>query len=334
MLLLNELSYLVILLSFPVLIYLFHFRKKRGGRLLWSFKLWRLKPYRLKPVAAIFLSKLSYLLFWLAAFLLVISLSGPESTTTERLYFNRGAAIMLVLDESPSMAARDIGGESRFELAKDAIRRFISSRENDEIGLISFGREAALRVPLTLDYNFLLTSLDAVRIMELGDGTNIGMALALAALHLSHIEGRNRVVILVTDGDNNAGEIHPLTAIDILNSLGVTAFTIGVGRPGVVNVSFIHPQTGVLIDGIINDASYDEELLRRIAEQTGGLFFRAESFWGFDSAFQAVNNLERSDTRFRLITLSTAYNRQFLLVAFILALISLAIRALILREVV
>jgi Ca-activated chloride channel family protein len=334
MLLLNQPQYLLLLLFYPLLIYLFHFRKSRGGRLIWSFKLWQQQTYLIGPRWPHIITFLSHAIFWLAATGFIIAMADPQITSTEKIYISKGSATMIVLDESPSMAARDFGAESRFESAQAAVKRFIESRENDEIGLTTFSKEAALRVPLTQDYPFLIESLERVRLMELGDGTSIGMGLAMAALHLSESSAASKNIILITDGANNAGEIHPEAAIEILASLGINTFVIGLGRPGIKNINFIDPHTGLVIDAEIDDDSYDEELLQKIAADTRGLFFRAETFTTFESAFEALDAQDTNDRRFRLSPVSTSYRSETLLAAFILALTAIFIRTFILREVI
>ena len=181
---------------------------------------------------------------------------------------------MIVLDESPSMAARDLGGDSRFATAVEVIRGFVAGRENDAIGVVSFSDRAALQVPKTLDRVALNAALERLRVMTLGDATAIGMGIAVALLHLQDSAAAGRVIILLTDGENNAGEISPRTAAAIAADKGVRIYTIGVGRAGATVLELTDPRSGLTRRGVYH-GRFDEALLRRVAEITGGRYFAA-----------------------------------------------------------
>lgn len=332
MLLFDQPAWLLLIAALPVGLYFFHGRKRRGGLLLWSYKLWQIKTYKVKLHLPRLLSAFSYIAFWLAFVLLVFVLANPVLTKTKRIYLNQGAAVMIVMDESPSMAALDAANMSRFDRAKRAIERFINSRENDVVGFITFGKEAAVRSPLTMDYDFFMSAVRNAKIMELGDGTSIGMGLALAALHLSQSSAASKNIILITDGANNSGEIHPEAALDILMSLGIKTFVAGLGHAGQTKISFEHPSTQEHITGRINDA-YDETLLRHIAAQTGGLFFRAETFAMFDTVFQALDAQESGESRVKLAPYSRSFRSTLLIAAGGLVCLFLFIRAFGLKEI-
>ncbi|MGL4524384.1 MAG: VWA domain-containing protein [Spirochaetia bacterium] len=238
---------------------------------------------------------------------------------------------MIVLDVSPSMAAKDMGNDRRFNLAQAAIMRFIRARENDMLGIISFGKDAAIRSPLTKDYQFLEKVIEQVKILEHGDGTSIGTALALAALHLKEVRAQEKNVILITDGDNNSGEIHPDAAIAILRELGVKVFVIGLGRQGNNNVVVENPYTNEVLQGFVRNA-YNEELLEKIAYRTGGQFFKAETIVTFESLFQIIDSQNSGERRFKLMPVVQEHSDflySFLLIIFA---IQLFVRFVILRE--
>lgn len=322
------------LLLFIPLIWLFlssPFRKKNAWGLLWSFKIWKHKSYNPGPTWPMIFVFLSNLSFYLIVILLVFILCKPQHILKEKSYLTDGAAIMIVLDVSPSMAARDMEAETRFQLAQNAINRFISSRENDMLGLITFGKEAAIRSPLTKDYQFLKNTVNQTRILEHGDGTSIGTALALAALHLKQTQAKQKNIILITDGDNNSGEIHPDAAIDILRTLRIKAFVIGLGRPGNNNVIVENPYTNEKYQGFIRNA-YNEDLLQRIAYQTNGQFFRAETIVTFESLFQIIDSQGTSERRFKLVPVVKEHSDLLFYVVLICYAMHLFVRFVILRE--
>lgn len=325
-------SYLILLLIIPFLGYYLHFAKRRGGRLMVSFKIWKEKVYSLDPWLPTIIAFIASILFWSGFTFLILSLADPNITKTKKIYLNKGAATIIILDESPSMAARDFGKETRFNSAKIAIERFIKERENDEIGLVTFSKEAVLRVPLTNDYKYLLNVLNKVGIMEMGNGTSVGIGLAMAALHLSKSDSINKNIILITDGANNSGEIHPLSAVEILKNMQIKVFTVGIGKKGIKQVSFVDPISKKNIQTEINDESYDEKLLRNISSETDGMFFKAETFASFESAFKALDIRENSERNFKLNTNSKSYRYFMLYLAIITLYLSFFIRTFILKE--
>ena len=305
--------------------------KKNSMGLLWSFKIWKHKSYHPGPAWPIVFVWISYLSFLLMMILLILILSRPQQILKERSYLTDGSAIIIVLDVSPSMAARDMGSETRFQLAQEAINRFIGSRENDMLGLISFGKDAAIRSPLTKDYRFLENTVKQTKILEHGDGTSIGTSLALAALHLKESPSKQKYVILITDGDNNSGEIHPDASIEILRTLGIKAFVIGLGRQGNNNVVVENPYTKEVLQGFVRNA-YNEELLQRIAYQTGGQFFRAETLVTFESLFQIIDSQSPHERRFKLVPVVKEQTDLLFSIILICFAVHLFVRFIILRE--
>ena len=173
-------------------VYFRHFWPQRGGKLPFAYRVWNARGFVPSFFARRALFALAILSFWSAVVALIFALGGPAEVTRERVFLNRGIDMMIVLDESPSMAARDFAPVNRFESARDTIRRFIEERENDPIGLVSFSAEAALRVPPTTDYAKLAEALENLRIMELGDGTAIGMGLRWAPCTCARAMRRRR----------------------------------------------------------------------------------------------------------------------------------------------
>jgi Ca-activated chloride channel family protein len=275
----------------PVLIYLVHFRRSRGGKLSFNFSIWGTEPIRFPGTPKRLLLLLSRILFWTGFCLLVVALSGPVLIEKRRNYLTRGLDLIIALDVSPSMSARDVGAATRFEAAREVIRGFAAGRENDSIGLVAFGREAALRVPPTLDHGFLFEVLDTLQVMELGDGTSIGTGIALAALHLRDSGSSEKVIVLVTDGDNNAGEISPERATEVAVALGIRIYTIGIGSEGETTLEFTDPESGRQVRGVYQ-GKLNEELLRQMAAVSGGRYFHSGTLGILNTVFQEIDSLE------------------------------------------
>ena len=323
---------LILLALVPTLLYLNHFWNKRGTHISFSFTIWQKEVLSKARFIERFVLSISTLAFWLGLIALLIAAAGPSVSEKERIHLNRGLDILLVLDESPSMAAQDFSPVNRFETAKEVLSEFINRRNSDSIGIIAFGDQAALRVPPTRDYETLLARLDGLRIMEMGQGTAIGMGIAVACVHLQHSQAQNKIAILITDGKNNTGEIPPLSAAKIAAEMGVRVYTIGVGTRGEVPIELEDPHTGNIIRGKI-DSEYDEELLQEISQMTGGKFFPATSPGSLESVFNDIDSLETVQQRIRVDIKTEPIHREFILAGFFLLLVTFAIRKFMFREV-
>jgi Ca-activated chloride channel homolog len=325
-------QYLFLQLLVPAAVYYRHFFPRRGGHVVFPFRIWRgegFYPHRPFLRIVLFCSSLA---FWGGVCLLLATVAGPSLSTRRQVYLSRGVDIMIVLDESPSMSAQDFPPVNRFETAKDVIRDFVGRRENDPIGLVSFSREAALRVPPTLDYQALLRRLESLTIMDLGDGTAVGMGVAVATLHLRSSSADEKVIILLTDGESNAGEIAPITAAEIAAQSGLRIYTIGIGTEGDIPLEFTDPNTGKVYRGMFH-GGFDEELLQAMAETSGGSYFRAGTRGSLEAVFQAIDSIETTERRFRVEVESVELYRLFILAGLALLMVDFATRKLFLREV-
>jgi Ca-activated chloride channel family protein len=282
---------LLLLLIVPLLVYLLYYRKARGGKISFNFSVWKGGRFTGSATPRRVLLVITRVLFWIGFSILVIAIAGPVVIEKQRKYLSRGLDLVVVLDVSPSMSARDVGTITRFEAAREVVRDFISGRENDAIGLVIFGAQAALRVPPTFDYPFLGQALDTVQVMALGDGTAIGMGIAVAAVHLQGSNADEKVIILITDGDNNAGEIEPDRAAEVAASLGIRIYTIGIGSEGETTIQFIDPESGKEVRGVY-EGKLNEDLLKRIANVTGGRYFHSGTLGILNTIFQEIDSLE------------------------------------------
>jgi Ca-activated chloride channel family protein len=235
---------------------------------------------------------------FLALALLIIAVARPQAGSAREIITGEGIDIAIVLDISGSMAALDFE-PNRLGAAKRVIREFIQERQYDRIGLVIFASEAFSQVPPTLDYKVLENILDDTQVswdIGLDSGTDIGLGLANGANMLRDSKADSRVIVLLTDGANNSGQVDPLTAAQIAKALDIRVYTIGAARPGPAALPFP--------DGRIEyrDSEIDEETLRQIAKVTGGLYFRAEDGEGLRQIYNTINDLERSQVEVKTFT--------------------------------
>jgi Ca-activated chloride channel family protein len=265
----------------------------------------------------------------LALALLVIALARPQSGNAREVILGEGVDIAIVLDISGSMAALDFE-PNRLGAAKGVIRDFINQRQYDRIGLVIFATEAFSQVPPTLDYAVLERVLDDTQVswdIGLDSGTAIGLGLANAANMLRDSQADSRVIVLLTDGANNSGQIDPLTAADIAKALDIRVYTIGAARPGPAALPFP--------DGRIEyrDSEIDEETLRQIADITGGLYFRAEDARGLQEIYDTINELERSKVEVRTFTRYRELAGWFILPAALLLALEMLLQRTVFRSI-
>jgi Ca-activated chloride channel family protein len=228
----------------------------------------------------------------LVVVLAVVALARPQQLAAGRPLTTSGIDIVMALDASGSMKAEDFQPRNRLEVAKDAAIEFVDDRPSDRIGLVTFAGQAVTQVPLTLDHQALEGSIARIRIGSLADGTAIGTALATAVNRLRESEARSKVVILLTDGVNNAGEIDPGTASETARALGVRVYTIGVGTTGEAPYLLEDPRFGARYVRVV--VRIDEALLETIAQRTGGRYFRATDPQALRKVYTAIDRLERS----------------------------------------
>ena len=265
--------------------------------------------------------------FWLRFFAvaaLIIALARPQTGVSEVEYVTSGIDIMLTLDLSTSMNATDLQ-PTRIAAAKEALQSFISGRANDRMGLVVFAARGYTQCPLTLDYPALLEFLEQSNIGLLDDGTAIGMAIATAAGRLKDSAAKSRIVILLTDGMNNAGEIDPATAAKMAKALGIKVYTIGVGKEGVFRQKIPDPVYGERTINVRTEI--DEGLLVRIAGITGGAYFRAQDEDSLKKIYKEIDLLEKTEMKTRVYLRKTDWFVWPLGLALALVLMEIAIPA-------
>jgi len=223
----------------------------------------------------------------------VVALARPRSLLKGEEAKARGIDIMIALDTSGSMRALDFNPLDRMAEAKKATRMFIEHRKYDRIGLVAFAGVAVLQCPLTLDYGALLEFLDQVEVgVTTTENTAIGTAIATAVNHLKKSTAKSKIIVLVTDGRNNSGEIDPMTAAKAAAALGIKIYTIGVGVRG-QSVIPVDTAWGKQLVPIQEDL--DEPALQEIARATGGQYFRATSSKEFDQIYSEIDRMEKTE---------------------------------------
>ena len=240
---------------------------------------------------------LGFYLRLLALGCLIVAVARPQHGFALEQNLTEGVDIQIVLDISGSMAAEDFQPRNRLTVAKDVMREFVDKRRGDRVGIVVFAGQALTKAPLTTDHDMLQLLLDSIELGALPDGTAIGMALASAAARLKDSVASSKVIVLVTDGVNNRGAIDPDSAAAVCEGLGVKVYTIGVGTDGVVPVPV---QTRdafgrVSVQRHNMEVEVDEELLKSIAERTGGRFFQAIDPQSLRQIFSEIDELEKTE---------------------------------------
>lgn len=255
---------------------------------------------------------------------LVAALARPQKTSAEREYSTQGVDIVIALDISGSMLAEDFKPENRIAVAKQEAAKFIRGRENDRIGLIVFARKAFTQCPLTLDYDVLISLLQDIQIGMISDGTAIGMGLATAVNRLRDSKAKSKVVILITDGANNAGNIDPITAAELAKAFGIKVYAICIGRGGLVPFPINDPLFGKRY--VQAEVEIDEMVLKRIADITRGLFFRARDSKALEEIYEKINQLEKTEIKVKEYRSFDELFTYFLVPGLLLLLMELIIR--------
>ena len=307
---------LVLLLVVPALVYLRYARKRRptlrfsdGAALAGLPRSWGIRLQPLLPV-----------LYGLALVLLIIALARPQAGLGESRVRTDGVDILLLVDVSPSMAAEDFSTSSktmnRLAAAKLVIEKFVEKRSADRIGMVAFAALPFPISPLTLDHGWLIEQMKRLEHGELGDGTGIGTALASAINRLRDSKARSKIIILLTDGMSNVGELTPENAALAAKALGIKVYTIAAGIDGIVQVPMQSPFGGTQY--VRQRSEIDETSLRRIADTTGALFFRATDLNGLGQIYTQIDSLEKTEVEVDQYTRYEERFGWFALAAFIL----------------
>jgi Ca-activated chloride channel homolog len=256
----------------------------------------------LRPSGAVRLRRLLPVARLVALSLLVVAFARPQRVEHQQEIRTEGIDIMLALDVSGSMQAEDFKPKNRLYVAKSVVSEFLDLIRNDRVGLVVFAGQAFTQCPLTLDYDVLRTMISQVQIGMIEDGTAIGTAIVNCVSRLKDSEAKSKVVILLTDGENNAGKVDPETAAKVAQAIGVRVYTIGVGKEGGAPIPVNHPVYGKIYarnpDGSLVLTKIDEKALKRIAQITNGRYFRATDAEALKKIYAEILDLER--TKFQM----------------------------------
>ncbi len=229
----------------------------------------------------------------IAVALFIVAFARPRSGTEIREVTSEGIDIMIALDVSSSMQAEDFKPHNRLYVSKEEIKKFVEKRVNDRIGLVVFARHSFTQCPLTVDYDVLLNFVDQVDFGMIDDGTAIGMAIANGVNRLRESETKSKIMVLLTDGDNNAGEIDPITAASLAAAFDIKIYTIGAGKSGNAMYPYQDPIFGKRY--VYQPTNIDETALKAIAEKTGGKYFRARSEKELEEIYTLIDDMEKTE---------------------------------------
>lgn len=317
---------LYLLLILPVLIawYIWQGRKNQSSISYSSIKIFEKVPL----TARVRLRHLPFILRLFALGFLIIALARPQNFTAGQNVNAEGIDISMVLDISGSMLAEDFR-PNRLEAAKNVIDNFVKGRTSDRIGLVIFSREAFTQCPLTIDYSVLRNLLSDIKTGMIEDGTAIGNGIANGINRLKDSDAESKVLILLTDGVNNAGEVDPISAAEIAASFGIRIYTIGVGTRGEAPYPVQTP-FGTRYQMV--PVEIDEVILKKIAELTGGEYFRATNNRALQDIYTRIDKLEKTKIEITSFRNAKELFATWLLAGFIFLLLELITSKTILRK--
>lgn len=300
----------------------------------------RRRPALMFPVAALAREAVGKIFPWkrflklavraAALTLVVLAVARPQAGSGQESVITEGIDVILAIDVSASMKAEDFKPKNRLEVAKEVVADFIRGRTSDRIGMVVFASQAFTQCPLTLDYNVLLQLLDSVEIGMIDErSTAIGTAIATATNRLRESDADSKVVILLTDGRSNAGEIDPITAAQAAKAVGVRIYTIGAGTPEGGRVPIDDPVWGRRYVNVANDL--DEDTLTKIASITGGRYYRAKTEGMLADVYRKIGELETTKIEVKHFTTYTEMAPKFIAAALVLLVLELLASAFVIR---
>ena len=276
----------------------------------------------------VWLRHVPFVLRMAAIALLIVILARPQSTNSWQNSSTEGIDIVLAMDISTSMLAQDLK-PNRLEASKDVASSFINGRPNDNIGLVVFAAESFTQCPLTTDHTVLLNLFKDVQPGIIQDGTAIGLGLANAVSRVKDSQAKSKVIILLTDGVNNQGEIAPVTAAEIAKTFGVRVYTIGVGTQGKAPYPF---QTAFGVQYMDVDVDIDEPTLKQIAATTGGQYFRATDNASLKEIYSEIDKMEKTKISVQEYSKKQEEYKNWALLLFSLLLVEILLRNTLLRN--
>ncbi|HTX22545.1 MAG TPA: VWA domain-containing protein [Candidatus Aquilonibacter sp.] len=272
---------------------------------------------------------------WLTLAIFIIALAQPRLAKSTTEVKASGIDIVCALDLSGSMVSEDfvVNGQrvNRFNMARSVLKSFINQRPDDRIGLVVFAAQAFIAAPLTLDHDYLEANLDRLEIGTINsDATAIGDALATALNQLREVKSKSKIIILATDGQNNSGQVQPLTAAVASQALGVKIYTVGIGERGMAPMPVFVGGQKVGYQNVPVDV--DEDTLQKIADMTGGKYYRADNADKFREIYAEINKLEKTEEVVNKFTRYKELFPWFVSCGLVLLLVELALGQTVLRR--
>ncbi len=322
-------EYLYLLFFVPLLGYWYLKRRGKGsGKIRFS------DIHVIKSVGKTAKQRLSHSLLLLRLLfisMIIIAFARPQSGSKMRETTTEGVDIILAIDVSSSMLAEDFKPKNRLEAAKMVAEEFIQGRQNDRLGLIIFAGESFTQCPLTLDYGVLLTVLEEIKVADKDwDGTAIGMGIVNAVNRLRDSKAKSKVIILLTDGVNNRGEVDPVTASNIAESIGVKIYTVGAGSHGTALYPVNDPLLGKRF--VPMQVEIDEEVLKKIAANTNARYFRATDTKKLSEIYTEIGELEKTKIDVKKFTQYEEYFHIFLISGLLFFMLEIVLGSTIFRK--
>ena len=300
-----------LLLIFPLVLWFWKQKSKPSAVLFSSLQSFKSLGIKWPKVWRLLLKLLRFFIL----LLMVITLAQPQRVHQLNQRSVEGIDIVLAMDLSYSMMAEDIR-PNRLEKASQTVADFVQKRDTDRLALVVFAGDALTRSPLTFDRQILTERLQGLKAGDAGDGTAIGAAIATGINRLKNSSAASKIIILLTDGENNAGYIDPINAAQLAQEMGIKIYSIGIGKEGGAAIPYIHPRLGKQYlktsTGRLIRTRLDESLLMQIAKRTGGRYFRAKDSASLDAIYQDINELERSKIQTQAIRRVQDYFPTFL----------------------
>ncbi|MDI6641016.1 MAG: VWA domain-containing protein [Elusimicrobiota bacterium] len=319
--------FIFILLVIPVLVYLEFVRRKT----------YSISYSSIKSIQTVFKNntardRIIFALRLLSLTLLIIAFARPQKGLITRESITRGIDIMLCLDTSTSMRALDFKPKNRFDAAKEAAIEFVKLRKNDNIGIVVYSGLAFTQCPLTTDHQAVLQFLDKAEIgMTQLDGTAIGTAIITSIARLKDSQGKSKIIVLLTDGRNNMGEIDPITAAKAAQSADIKIYTVGAGAPGKALYPVEHPIFG--LQYVYLPEELDEGTLKQIAQITGGRYFRVRNRLEMLEAYRQIDKLEKTEIKMHEFREYNELFKYFVLAGLIIYLTEFFLERVILKKI-
>ncbi len=308
--------FLLLLTLFPAMLF---YRKRRQMRPVLNLS--SLVPVRnIQPSGMLRIARLLAVLKYAALCLMITAMARPQWGTRQVSVLTEGINIVLAMDLSESMAALDFkhNGKivNRLEAIKSVVQDFIAKRNGDRIAVVVFGTHAYTQLPLTRDYNTIASILERLKIGAAGPNTAIGDAIGISLKRLEDVKSKSNIIILLTDGQSNSGELSPRIATDLAAQKGIKIYTVGVGTRG--QVPFLIKDPGFGERYVYQQVDIDEDALKDIAAKTGGLYFKAENTEGLQQIYDTINSLEKTEVKTRTFAEYNELYRYLLIPAFAL----------------